>query len=105
MYMRGEMFGQVVGPGETLAADLAVVGTFTRVYAQVTREITFAPEGATAEQANERSLSGVLSYVQFEILFRADAFAAVRAGEPVLSLPLGRVHPQKIDQGRLLVES
>lgn len=61
--VRSEMLGEVVSPGEALATHLAVVGPFTRVDTQVPRQIALAAESAAAEQADERTLAGVLAHV------------------------------------------
>jgi len=65
VYVRGQVFGQVVGPGETLAAHLAVVRPLSGVDAQVSSQIALAAERAAAEQARERPFDRVLAHVQF----------------------------------------
>lgn len=47
--VRGEMLGEIVSPGEALAAHLAVVRPLASVDAQVPRQIALAAKGATAE--------------------------------------------------------
>jgi len=64
VYVRGQMFGQVVGSGETLAAHLAVVRPLAGVDAQVPGQIALAAESTAAEQARERSFTRVLAHVQ-----------------------------------------
>lgn len=63
MDVRGEMLGEIVGPGEALAAHLAVIRPFAGVDAQVPREIALAAEGTAAEEADERPFAGVLAHV------------------------------------------
>jgi len=64
VYVRGQVFGQVVGPGETLATHLAVVRPLAGVDAQVPGQIALAAERAAAEQARERPFTRVLAHVQ-----------------------------------------
>ena len=100
--VRGQMLGEVVGPGEALAARLAVVRPLAGVDAQVARQVGLAAERAPTEQADERPLAGVLADVQLQVFLRPDALAAERAGEPAVPLLLGRVHPQKVQDGGFL---
>uniref|UniRef100_A0A182THF6 Uncharacterized protein n=1 Tax=Anopheles melas TaxID=34690 RepID=A0A182THF6_9DIPT len=96
------MLGEVVGPGEALAARLAVVRPLAGVDAQVARQVGLAAERAPTEQTDERPLAGVLAHVQLQVFLRPDALAAERAGEPAVPLLLGRVHPQKVQDGGFL---
>jgi len=64
VYVRGQVFGQVVGPSETLAAHFAMVRPFAGMYAQVSGQVTLAAERSAAEQARERPFARVLAHVQ-----------------------------------------
>jgi len=64
VYVRGQVFRQVVGPGETLATHLAVVRPLASVDAQMPGKIAFAAERAAAEQARERPFTRMLAHVQ-----------------------------------------
>lgn len=81
VYVRGQVLGQVVGPGKALAAHLAVIRSLAGVYAQVPGQVAFAAERAAAEQARERSFARMLAHVQLQVLLGPDAFAAERARE------------------------
>jgi len=81
VYVRGQVLGQVIGPGEALAAHLAVVRPLAGVDAQVPGQVAFAAERAAAEQARERPFAGVLADVQLQILLGPDALAAERTRE------------------------
>lgn len=85
MYVRGKVLRQIVGPGETLTAHLAVVGPLTRVYPQVPGEVTLTTESPTAEQADERTLTRMLADMKLEVLLGTDALSAEGAGEAALA--------------------
>lgn len=91
MYVGGQVLGQVVGPGEALAAHLAVVGPLPGVDSQVPGEVALAAEGTTAEQANEGSLTGVLAHVELQVFLGADALAAEGTREASLASVGGRL--------------
>jgi len=64
VYMRGQVFGEVVGPGETLTTHLAVVRPLAGVDTQVPGQIALTAERTAAEQARERPFTRVLAHVQ-----------------------------------------
>lgn len=81
MNVRGQVLGEIVGPGEALAARLAVVRPLSGVDAQMAGQIRFAAEGASAEQADKRTFSCMLAHVQLQVLLGADALATEGACE------------------------
>lgn len=96
--VRGEMLGEIVGPGEALAAHLTVVRPLAGVDAQVPRQVALAAEGATAEQADERPFAGVLAHVQLQVLLGSHALAAERAGKaPLATIRLAGNAPRETD--------
>lgn len=72
------MFGEMVGPCETLAAFLAGETFFTGVCSQVTLEFVGPCERLVAEQpvAHERSESGVPAEMSFQVAGFAVYFSA-----------------------------
>lgn len=63
VYVRGQVFGQVIGSSETLATHLAVVRSLAGVYAQMSGQIALTAERAAAEQARERPFARVLAHM------------------------------------------
>lgn len=55
VYVRGEVFGEVVSACEAFAAHLAVVGSFARVNAQMPRQVALASKCSAAEQTCKRT--------------------------------------------------
>lgn len=49
MYVCGQVFGEIVGPGEALAASFTVVGPLARVNAQMTSQVALAAERTPAK--------------------------------------------------------
>lgn len=98
MNVRGEMLGEIVSPGEALAAHLAMVRPLAGVDAQMPRQVTLAAEGTTAEQADERPFAGVLAYVQFQVFLGPHALAAERTGEaPLATIGLASNAAREVD--------
>lgn len=66
-------------------------------------QVRLAAKGATAEQADERTLAGVFAHVQLEVLLGAHALAAKGAGEARGGGPAMEVHliPFIIDKKRI----
>lgn len=81
MYVRGQMLGEIVRPGEAFATRLAVIGPFAGMDAQMAGQVRLAAKGAAAEEANERTFARVLAHVQLEVLLGAHALAAKGAGK------------------------
>lgn len=96
--VRGEMLGEVVSPGEALAAHLAMVRPLAGVDAQVPGQVTLAAEGTAAEQADERPFASVLAYVQLQVFLGPHALAAERTGEaPLATVGLASDAPREVD--------
>lgn len=78
VYVRGEVFGEVVGPRKALATHLAVIGALARVDAQVPRQVTLATERSATEQTCKGALTRVFPHVQLEVFFGSDTFSTER---------------------------
>lgn len=85
VYMSSEVFGQIIRPGETFAAHLAVIGPFPGVNAEMPGEVAFPAESAAAEETYERSFARVLAHVKLQVLFGPDALTAKGTGEATLA--------------------
>lgn len=96
--VRSEMLGEVVSPGETLAAHLAVIRPLAGVNTQMPGQVALAAEGTTAEQADERPFAGVLAHVQLQVFFGPHALAAERTSEaPLATVGLASDAPREVD--------
>lgn len=92
MNVSGEMFGEVVGPGEALAAHLTVVRSLAGVDSEVPGEVALAAESSAAEEAYEGSFAGMLAHVQLQILLRSDALSAERTSKSTFASVWHIVH-------------
>lgn len=73
VYVRRQVFGQVVCACETLAAHVAVIGPFSRMNAQMPGQVAFTTKRSSAKQTYERTLPRMLPHVQFQIFLRSHA--------------------------------
>lgn len=100
--MRRQMFGEVVGAGETFTTHVAMVRPLARMDAQMARQVALPAEGAPAEEAHEGTLAGVLPHVELQVLLGTDAFATERTGEATLTLFFNGVGAQETYNGRVV---
>lgn len=103
VYVRGQVLGQIIRPGEAFAAHVAMVGPLAGMDAKMPSEIAFATESSPTEQTNKWTLPSVLPHVKFQVFLGSHALSTKRTGEAPLSLTLRRfigLGPQKRGQSR-----
>lgn len=68
VYVRGQVFRQIVSPGEAFSTRFAMIRPLPCMNTQVARQIRLSPKSSSAKQAHKRPFTRVLSYMQLQVL-------------------------------------